>query len=580
MSEEIIKSDKLRYTSYIPAVNLDPIDVMEQVVTNSTYTSSGYGFNIKSPAKGLLLDPDIWIKYTINIVEAAAGSLAQNYFTYNNADNTFANLFAQTDIRVALRGGPVMQKATSNIILTINGTAISIEPWQYSEVLSRLHHSDKQSEHEFSASGGPFDCGNHSHRTTSDLSSAGRSIANGAPNGTLGLNIINGHHTLAELVATPAAADVNRLVAINHCPSNKHFFNDGFNNRYWRLVDITRHVVGPRANTGNQYMAGGGIAVQTYTIEIKERLAIPPFKMFSNDNVDGMLPNINDIKITANFTANLTASILRSSAAIAGVCSVQIPANASASSMCELYVKWITPPVTVMIPKEVSIPLRKINFWSENFTIGALDPDTAINYFSGAATNPVSYSNYSISLDAVPDLLLIYIQVRPDARAATDPDTYMLELTNLEIGLEGRACKLSQIQTIDLYNKWKNHLAYRNSDIPPFDEWRKYQCVACLKPEDYGILKGPGYDNPVTLSIRVTPRIYWNIYKMGLVANENYNSTNFQVCVVSIYDKWRLTLMESGGAQADLTRISPTVFAAINNSGMSVSEPINLRGMI
>lgn len=561
----IIESEKLQWNEFERSVNREPLQCFYQKATNDTYTASGYSFYVKTPGQGLLLDPDIWIKYTVNIVEAGANTLAGNFVTVAAAADTFVNGYAAADLRAAFRGGNIMQRATQQMNVIINGHSITSEPWKFIDVLNKLYVSDEESRHEFSSSGGRFDSGNHSHRCINDIPMAGVSAGNIA-GAILGINAYNGVHTRTEVAATGAAGN-NLLQMVQSAPLSSYFFNEGFNDRYLKFQDGIRRSQAPNAQLTVQY--GANAATTTYTFVFYERLPIPPFKMYSSDGISGVIPNIKDLTIRGQFSSNLSSIVLRSSAAIAAVFSIAIPDGASNSSQCELLLKWYTPPMALQIPRELSIPLRKINSWATNKTINAL----------GAGDNGtdigVAISEYNISLDAVPDLLLIYLRARIDvALTNTQPDYYMFEINNLQINIEGASGKLNQIQTIDLYNKYKRYLHYKDSKLPPFDEWRRYTCFACLKPEDYGVIAGPGYVNQITLGVTFNANNWWNIPKMGLIPAENYASTTAELVIISIYDKWSLTIRDSGSAQSELSRIIPGVIPASSSLGLSELKPL------
>jgi hypothetical protein len=555
----IINSPKLQYQEFIKSLNNEPLQCLYQKLTNDTYTSSGYSFTVKSPGQGLLLDPDIWIHYRLTLTEAGNNTLTRDYMTVGG--NAFVNQYAGQNNRIAFRGGNIMQKATQNMNVIINGHSLTCEPWKFIDILNRLYISDDQSKHEFSSSGGKFDNGNHSHRCLNDVPSA--SLSGAINNQTLGLNIYQGYHSAAEVIATGAAVNSQ---AIAPAPPVEYFFNEGFSDRCFKFADLIRRSQAPNAAVGVQY--GANAATNTYTVDLYERVPIPPFKMYSNDSVYGMIPHIKDMTIKGQFSSNLSPLIIRASIAdISTDVGVSVPANASNSDACEILLKWYTPPQNFIMPREISIPLRKINVYPVSQTIPAL----------GAADNPgviQSIQQYNISLDSIPDLLIIYLRYRMDSYTNLLPDDYMFEMQNLNLNIEGSSGKLNQVQTIDLYNKWKKLLKHGDSKLPSYDQWRRYMCVAALQPDDYGVMKGPGYDNPVTLGVSFNANNWWNIPAMGLVPAENYAGQLAELIVCSIYDKWSLTIRDSGSAQSELTRIGSKIEGTVESIGLSERKPL------
>lgn len=560
-------SQKLLVNEFAKSAERVPIQCYHQVQNSDSYSSNGYSFYIKSPAQGALLDPNIWIYYQINLVDTGGAglTLANNYETVADANDDIRGAYARTNVRYALRSGNIMQRATTNISVIINGHSINCEPWKFVEELNRLYISNEQSRHEFSASGGMFDSGNHSSRTSSDCHASGQNSA--VTDARMAIHVYNGFHSNAIAMPTQAVNAQNLVNAINPVPFYDYFINDGYNDRYMKLADILRRSQAPNAAYGLRFSPAN--ANQTYTLDIFERLCIPPFKMYSNDHFNSPLPHIKDLTIRGQFTSNLAANILRTS--VAGNVNVTIT---SSSTNCQLFLKWYTPPADLILPKEISIPLRKINCYYKNQTLTV--PLAASN--SGELFT-VSESN--ISLDGVPDLLLIYCKIRVDSNSSIYPDSSHMEILNLQLNLEGSSGKVNQIQTIQLYDNWKRLLKYKDSKIAPYDEWRKYMCIAALIPEDYGVIKGPGYDNPITLGVNFSAKNWWNIPAMGGGAAgasaERITETAGELIVVSIFDHWSLTLRESGSAESSLTRIVSPYMASPASIGLSQLEPMSSR---
>lgn len=570
----VIESEKLSFAEFSKTVNRDPLQTFYQVQDNDSYSSSGYSFYVKSPGQGLLLDPEIWIKFTIRLQEnaAAANAIKNNFQTRQNADNV-AGVPPAADVRMAWRQGNIMARGTQNISVIINGQSFSYEPWKYVDVLNRLYVSNDQSEHEFSSSGGRFDEGNHGVITDSDNWGIGAgSIVIAAGDNINNRNIQHYHSNLA------AAANNIQINTRNIINNDAFGLNKGFSKRHLKFADQLRRSSAPNAGRGLRYN-GTNIADadhQYYLFEFFERIPCPPFKMYSNDSTYGVIPNIRDMTIRGQFCSNLLQNILQKSTALAANTIELEFASLSGGTNCQLFLKWYTPPVVSSIPREVTLPLKKISVWAKSVNLAA--PGAADNYSS----TPVS--DYNISLDAIPDLLLIYFKYRMDSFDCNMPSDYLCEIIDLSINLEGASGKVNKIQTIQLYQNWKKLLKHQDSNIIDYDEWRRYCCVACLQPEDYGVLKGPGYDNPATLGVSFTARNWHNnpgYDNTGAATNELFAGTLFELVVTSIYDKWSLTIRNSGGAESALTKIVAPHTASTASIGLSQLQPdMGFRGLI
>lgn len=545
---EIDKSVKLVFNEFQRSISEVPLEVYYQTLNADQYNQAGYQFNIKQPGAHALLDTDIWIEFNIRIADKDANAFAIRGLFENNAA-AFSAHCPRVRGWLAYRSGYLVQRCTQNFSLQINNQTLNVRPSYYVDVLNRLYVSNDQAEHEFSTSGGRFEEGNHGHRLCNPAISnpnSGLAIANGYPNGSqLTSYSVMVNPTFAVAVGAAAAGSnatiipylfanqpwsVKRNPAVfsgaadsafvygwPEYPNTYEFTNPGCDKRRNQMalrlrqnLDYLDAAGGPLADV---VPASGGLIIGNarnppvanclvYNFKIFERLPIPLFKMYSNDEIYGVIPNIVQMQIQGNFVNNFLNCFLRSDTNLA---TIEAYWNDVQANMCKIYLRWYTGPKSMPIPREIHIPYKKIVTWSESAPITATSAAAGQHFVRQS-----DVSTYNISIESIPDLLLIYMRLAAGSYTMDTPDDFNMEITNLSINIDNASGKVNQIQSIDLYNKWKRLLKHSDSKIINYEEWRRYCCVACLQPEDYGVRYGPGYSNPCVLGLRFTP-VNWHI---------------------------------------------------------------------
>lgn len=566
---EVNQSEKLQWPTYVPSVSQEPINSAYLRYASDQYNASGYSFNIKPPGENALMDPRLLIKFKIKIVDKVANFISSLFAgdqVLAGTQTANASYKRSERQRLCFRQGNVMQRSTQSIVATVNGFSLNAEPWKFIDPLNRLYVSYEESKHIFSASGGAFDSGNHGFLAEQDNYSYGEGNSVGA-NAAWKIAIKNEFSTMQPKLGT-AVSDIGVAVTTGQevslmplFPQHEDFYNPGFSDRIYRMLRYIRGSPRDGTQTGgikDPTQVGTALAtfqgttagtdLYSYEFIIWEPVPLPPFKMYANDNVVGMIPHVKDLIIRANFTPNMLANIFCSDLDISA--SFDMSWTNITNADCELYIKWFMPPANISLPMEISIPLRHIQIVTfSNITLAA---KVNTNHVQNVAT----ISQYNISLDAVPDLMLIYYRARLDNITLNSPSDYFFELQNLRLTLENNGGKLSQITTYQCYENYLKYLRHGDSQKPTYDEWRKYMFVACLRPEDYGIIKGPGYENMIVLGINADVYSYWTNPNIGReLGVENFATTNGELIVCSIYERWHLTLNKAGQGRANLTRI-------------------------
>lgn len=506
-------------------------------------------------------------------------------------------------VRLAFRSGFVMARATQNLSVTINGCTRNHVPYKSIDVLNRLYYSQSQSKHLFSTSGGPFDSGCHNFVVEEDnysqflnptddgsyyvwastpLTGDKFTIRNNnyfnIYNPTQLFDVNDGVSTnrtaIGEVGVNLYNSNAQSITTQKRFPNHEHWFNPGFTQRFYDFVATLRGGLqrglqnnqitnanpwdGVHEDNSPVYQGSGLMAGTTdqhyYKFKFYEPVPCPPFKMYENDGVVGIIPHVQDLNLVSAFASNMLPLIFQCT----NDYSTEIGLNWDqlTATNCKLHLRWYQAPMTVTIPREVSLPLRHYYHYSQsNYSITVM-PDSGSSWNSGWS----HIAQYNISLDAVPDYLIIWFRKNISMIKTDDPVEFNFEINNLTLQLENTGGKLTGMQTIHLYKNWLRYIKHGDPVDTTFDEWRKYICVAVLTPDDYGIKRGPGYDNMVNLGIDMDVRSnhvwpylnkgYWTTLRKCQIAEGELN-------VLAVFDRWSLTMVDGGSARASLTRLSP-----------------------
>lgn len=557
---QVNESEKLMVNEFVPSLENVPLQVLYINQKSASYSSSGFNFDIRAPSMNALLDPDIWIHYQIRYSDYSIKyDIAGNYVgSPGTLSSVMSDTIPERESNLwGLRQGNVIQHAIQNLTVTINGHTLNNQPWKFIDVMDKIYVSDIQSKHEFSASGGKFDNGTVNSITRDYVQTSLTTQA---------LTINNGDEVTVEI--TPGLAysldsTIGNIYVYGKLPTDTHYYNEGFTDRVHKMLNIIRNKAKPNCDITERFNGDGAISgtnnLNGYLLDIYERVPISPFKMYTKDEVVGVIPNIRQIQMTGSFCTNMLncmtqASFDNDSSDNPDTRYMKLDWTGINTSHCEMFLTWYTPPDNISIPREITIPYKRIHCWDREITFTSSIPSVDNSYADQ------SVSEYNITMDAVPDLLIIFIRRRKYDCTTIEPTDMHCELRDLYINLEGASGKLNSINTIQLYQKWRKYLKHSDSEVIEYDRWRKYHCVALLKPEDYGVIAGPGYDNPITFGVVCTAR-NWQTWpglarEAGLEDNDAYcnNSINYELIVMQVFEKWALTLNNSGSAKCEMLR--------------------------
>src|SRR6478736_2153565 len=520
-------SSSLFWHPFEGVIEKEPLFVQYQRYQAQSATPSEISWYIESPANGVLLDNEVWLHTTMTIIDAAfnaGGALRNAWCVGANATYLTKGVAYDMDILTAFRSGCIMQRACQSIALDINGTVMTYEFSKYHDAFNRMFLTKEEAGSVFPSGGGCLDDGSH-------------------------LGNYEGYY--------PNAVSRALLGA--------------------QVTNVTNEAIGK-----NKYRSG---TAQNAAVlcDFYEKLAFSPFHLYDNRDIKMSIPNIRNFSLTMQFYSSYWNNMFR--------CARSTPTMSSTSVdfysvKPELLLRWYTPPSGYVIPKQVTMPVTKV--WT--YTNSTLPVKDISAVYGGGYNYPISMSDgfsvSNISLPAVPDLFLIYFKRRLSDYDVNYPDDYNLSIKSIQIDFEGNSGKLNNTSPVHFWNMYRRHLRLYPADRDDFESWYRYHCVLAITASDMGVIKGPGMDNPIQLSLsNMVLDYYYMLPSYAQLSNSasaaipvaglidpdfNPETGNdkvaFDLHIVCVYDKYALTLTSDGSSALQLLRV--------NSAGTSTAPPM------
>lgn len=587
-------SPDLFWHPYSASVDKDPIFDLYDRVKAQGATASNINFWFNAPSFSALMDNEVWLHYvltiddpeqTIGSAAASAGQIRAG-FSSNTVGLAAKNDASQLDYATSFRCGNPLQRACQAINLTINGTQMTTEMSKLHDPFNRLYLSKDEADTVFShSSGGGFDDGAHSGFFDGYAFDSAMEDDNNADVGQdLGATVAM---TSNYLGLSSIQGRVSTLTPF--APESEYIQNKGFRKRLNYLNFKWRNYLGANGNgvaidTSN-VTASLGRYVQTIQIDVYEKLMISPFHMYDNRDIKMSIPNIHTMALDFQIHSNYIAMMFRTCNRIP-----TFTVNWYTAQMPELLIRWITPPGGFQIPKQITIPVSRI--WTyTNSTVNNLsyNPLTFPPGIRKSIQTGFSISN--LSLPAVPDLWIVLVRRRLSDWKIVYPDDYFFTIESMNLQIEASDLKFGNLQPIQMWNMYRRHLRLYPVARDSFESWYRWHMLVPFTGSDCGVIKGAGWENPVQLSLsNMNLASYHTMASQGFLTNSNNNQydsplfdpehhrgivdavANFgiDIHVISVYDKYALTLTSDGSSELELLRV--------NAAGTSTAPAANMLG--
>lgn len=593
MSVQTEVSSTLFWRNFEGSVDKEPLFVQYNNYDAQNASASDVSWYIESPANGVLLDNEVWINWKLKITDSVTGAIRKGFSDNTTSADTGSRAAANTpNSALSFRNRAVLQGACQNIALDINGTVMTYEISKYQDALNRLFMTEEESHSAFPEHGGGFDSGCHSGLFPGFFPSITIPNIHGNAISIAGLNVTGTTVDTFDLFATcndwKGRVEANRSTSPwiigPFVPNNDSLVNKGFRRRLddfeykWRTqTDATKYSdLALDSTSMSRYP-------QVIVFDMWEKLMISPFHFYDNRDIKMSIPNIRTFQLTFQLFSNWQKHMLRS-------CIERDFTGATFdfySTKPKLYMRWYTPPPGYVIPKQVTMPVTKIMTYT-NSALGSVDlSEFALIKHTFPISINTAFNVSNISFPAVPDLFLIFFKRQLSSYQYNYPDDYNLSIKRIFIDMEGNSGKLNNAQPIHFWNMYKRHLRLYPCDRDKFEMWYKYHCVLVISPSDLGVIKGPGMDNPIQLSVsNIQLESYHMPASIGCLTNFatvsganvtniisadfNYETGNSQVQfdlhICAVYDKYALTLTSDGSSALQLLRV--------NSQGTSTAPPM------
>lgn len=571
-------SSSLFWHPFEGSVDKEPLFVQYNRYQAQSANSSDISWYIESPANGVLLDNEVWIRWTLTLTDNLNDVFSNGIRSAMCVNTTGVEnkiLVNDPTKRTAFRFGCTLQKACQNISLDLNGTVMTYEFSKYHDAFNRLFITQEEADTIFPAVGGGFDDGAH------------QGLFEGYfPVGVNGGGASQATSTAPTEYLTGYKAQIGTNGALPavipaYAGDNAKLINKGFSKRA-NYMEYLFRVRGSASDAPTKasfddatlnLAANDGPANRypdTLVLVMYEKLAISPFHLYDNRDIKMSIPNIRTFQLTMQLHSNYKSLMFRSAAQSDVVFDVDWFAG---NNKPQLLMRWYTPPPGYQIPKQITIPCTKIlTYTSSEF--GTVTKGTAVQIPGIPTTSSFTRSN--ISLPAIPDLFLIYLKRRLSSYQLNMPDDYNLSIYSLQMDLEGNSGKLISAEPIHLWNMYKRHLRLYPCSRDNFDSWYKYHCILPITASDLGVIKGAGMDNPVQITIsNLVAYDYHNVPSYNeYPGNSGFNfdiqqaqAAAFDFHMVCIYDKYALTLTSDGSSALQLLRVNTMGTSTVPPSG-------------
>lgn len=534
-----------------------PESIQYQKYDATVQGSQSWEVDIKPVYSGAKLLQDVWVEYivTVDINPNDADILGGNDFREDSA-NSLINLVGHlnpgagpptepvtlslptTRKTVAWNSGFPFAKATDLLEANINGSLITVSPSSYLSELDRIYVSEEQSGVEFGMAGGEFDSGNMSHMIRDDVTVGDYNhitIQEAGIGGALNQLKYLPRSIWGPSMITAAGAANDTFFTAGYGIDNPRWYNTGLDKRNSRFLRMVRKQLDQ--NNARAAANARSIAGNIFTHTMWERLPVPLFKMYETKDSNRTISNVRSLYIKALFNRNIRKIIMVGQSLVFW--------NPVITDLkIKVHTQWAISSLPIQPISSIGFTYPKVYSEDSQLTINELIGDNQ-NF------SPIHTKTYGpFNLIGIPDTLLFYIKRDPKHKQWKDNDAMNLEIVAIQIQFQdGRGVNF-EMNTVQLYSKWKRYLSKFHDGTSDYERYRKYHCVALLEPQDFGIQGQTGFRRDVQISVTLQTRDWNNVetiggfvgYNMSREANGIDGVIGYTFYCVQLYEKYQLDL--------------------------------------
>jgi hypothetical protein len=277
-----------------------------------------------------------------------------------------------------------------------------------------------------------------------------------------------------------------------------------------------------------------------------ERLLISPFIFADDAEVSTGLFGIQNIQLLMNFQASLGGGrVLRfNSNPFANVTNTATVSpsnqqfqNVNAGSCFAnpvVNIQYLTPSLDVPLPAKNIVPYMDYPRYISQQNIGTIASTDFSANTTGLTTATATLNSQTITLPAIPDLLIIY--VKPNTYASATEGDWVLPITNISVNFDNFAGLLSSHTQEQLYR-----MSVRNGLEMDFDQWRGY-ASSSVNPavQRVGLSGGPLILKPgrdIVLQAGQAPSLVGNFslqFQLGVQNQTGASQASCQMYVIAV----------------------------------------------
>lgn len=505
-------SPDLHVRDYTRPKIVGPRNVHSQVY-EAAITSNGNTLTWEFQCPGYqLLDNEMWIEYDL-VLDRAPADISSPGFVFEGGDSTTVNdayktLQGAVAAKYAPRQAWSLHHAIANVALTINGETVTQEPKTWAGPMARFYATQQELDTVCTMSGGALNSGSHDAFTPGDLPKKG--FLNTADDLATEIKVVRGV-SLATAGVAPAVA----VASVVGTPLIRTTFNQGMTDRFAKVHQTAREQ-GPGFTTGipavgvTRFGADGGA---TITLRMADRFPVAPFLTWETRDGHSSIPNFQRMRIVMSLEPNFTNGILFGRGAFdTDLWNVQI-------ERIVLRAKWIVPPSSMKLPCTNIVKMIHYDTYRQRITWPGIG-ETLVFDSSGAVSQTTDVTLSNLRIADWPEKLFIFAKNVTSSRLL--PAEAHLEITNLDIDINGVAGKLLSLSSTQLFAMYVRNSPATKSRKFYFDEWQKRYCCVCITRNDLMVsnLERGGR----TLNITADVKCHWRRPSMGPNLGEDLNN--------------------------------------------------------
>ena len=539
-------------------VEKQPLNTHYQVYTAQDANKSTVHWNIDTPFAGALLDNEVIVEFTLSFNFDVNTGLVTN----NNPED-FRSIFGDPtgnqldscvprfDRMFGLKQGFPVTSALANLECVINGQSLHTCPYRYAQEFARFYAHPMEEKGICTMSGGEFDSGTFDSKGIDNTRTLGNTVA--AVGGSFPLR----HPIWGPTLAAGSVDNVNNILISD----TELFTNQGWHRR---VEKMTKRWMDSGQPQSVQYTHNNHFS-REFNLTVYERLPLSPFLTWEAKDGKRSIPYVDKMEITMLFYADAAKKFMQGRWVSADSMNTNIIWwGDTAANKPKLHLKWYIPPPGMVMKPEVHIPVSVIKESPRQLDVTISTSSTVAGAFQKGdlTAGKAEFTYENLRLQQIPDLLWVFIKPTSSGMRPSFTAEHHLSIRDIEITINGDSGKVIRANEAQLFAMYVRNSPMAKERLYDFDQWRKYYCTCVFTPADLGVRVPPGINHGVTLDVRLNYSTAWLGRQTPTGANQRFTAEggldtaqSYDVIILSVYDKYMLTLTNHGNASLMLQNV-------------------------